>query len=414
MQKIVDSLVAEMEKMPIIDAHEHLPTEAEVIAQTADVFTRIYCHYSITSTETAGMPAYDGVYPREMLHDTSIPLQERWRRFRPYLDAIRETGYARAAQITARDLYGIEDINDDTYEELSRRLQADNTPGIYDRVFRDKCKIECVLNQGPWVGQDGDLAREVSWDLGPVGSAEMFRGKLQSWTQQHGGEFADPEDCVRHVLTSLVASGAVGLKFHASLPIKTVPTPEAQALLTKTAGGKLTDEETFALETWLAHKGIELASEFDLVVAVHCGILFCCWMDFTPGNPTNLIPLIMKYRSTTFDLYHGGIPWVREIAVMANQYPNVNLNLIWCHQISPYMTENMLNEWIDLVPLNKIIGFGGDNAVPEKTYGVLVMARENIARALAVRIARGQMSESRAADICRMWLYDNPKRIYGL
>jgi len=99
---------------------------------------------------------------------------------------------------------------------------------------------------------------------------------------------------------------------------------------------------------------------------------------------------------------------------MANQYPNVNLDLIWCHQISPYMTENFLNEWIDLVPLNKIIGFGGDNDVPQKTYGVLVMTRENIARALAVRIARGQMSESRAADICRMWLYDNPKRIYGL
>jgi len=302
MQKMVDNLIAEMEEMPVIDAHEHLPTEETLISQPADVFTHIYCHYSITSTETAGMPAYDGVYPREMLHDTSIPLHERWRRFRPYLDATRETGYTRAAQITARDLYGIEDINDDTYEELSRRLQADNTSGIYDRVFRDKCKIECVLNQGPWVGQDGDLAREVSWELTPSGSAEVFRGKLQRWTQQHDGEFADPEDCVRHVLASLAASGTVGLKFIASLDTDTISPADAKALMAKARAEKLTDAEAIALEIHLAHKGIELAPEFDLVVAIHCGIIYCCWMDFTPNNPTHLIPLIRKYRNTTFDL----------------------------------------------------------------------------------------------------------------
>ena len=37
-----------------------------------------------------------------------------------------------------------------------------------------------------------------------------------------------------------------------------------------------------------------------------------------------------------------------------------------------------------------------------------------IARALAVRVSRGQMTESRAADVCRRWLYENPKRIYRL
>jgi len=79
------------------------------------------------------------------------------------------------------------------------------------------------------------------------------------------------------------------------------------------------------------------------------------------------------------------------------------------------MTENVLNEWLDLVPANKIIGFGGDYSCgPEKTYGALVMARENMARALAVRVARGQMSESRAVDVCRAWLYENPRRIYAL
>ena len=100
---------------------------------------------------------------------------------------------------------------------------------------------------------------------------------------------------------------------------------------------------------------------------------------------------------------------------MGNQYPNVRLNLVWCYQISPYMTEQFLGEWIDMVPVNKIIAYGGDACDgPEKSVGALALARETIARVLAVRIERKQMTESRAMDICRAWLYENPKRIYNL
>lgn len=40
-------------------------------------------------------------------------------------------------------------------------------------------------------------------------------------------------------------------------------------------------------------------------------------------------------------------------------YPHVNLNLCWSHCVSEQMTKNMINEWLDLIPVNKIIGFGG-------------------------------------------------------
>ena len=42
MQEIVDQLVDEMRKMPVIDSHEHLPTEEQVVSTPADVLTRIY------------------------------------------------------------------------------------------------------------------------------------------------------------------------------------------------------------------------------------------------------------------------------------------------------------------------------------------------------------------------------------
>ena len=413
MDELISGLIAEMAKMRVIDSHEHMPTEEEVVAREADVFTRIYCHYSLTNAISAGMAATD----RDVLKDTRLPIEERWRIFSPYRRAMEETGYARAARITARDLYGIEEINDHTYLELSHRLQAANKPGLFDRVLKDKCKIERVLNQGSWHDGKGGFAVPVyrAFMRLAASTPEALRTVYDEWKTANGADFDDATAWVAFWCARLAEEGHVGLKFSAALPADCVDDSTAGALFRKLKDGSLKDDEAPVLGTWLMHKAIETAPQSGLVVAVHCGIIWNCWGDFTALNPLNLIPLVMKYRSTTFDLYHGGIPWVREIAVMANQYPNVCLDLIWCHQISPYMTEQMLNEWIDLVPLNKIIGFGGDNCdSPDNTYGVLAMTRENIARALAVRISRGQLSESRGVEICEDWLHHNPARIYGL
>ena len=406
MEAFVAELVGEMERMPVIDSHEHLPPEEELIAGEADVFTRIYCHYSVTNAVAAGFAG-----DRYTLKDTSIPLEERWQSFRPYVDAIRDTGYARAAQITARDLYGIAEINDETYQELSRRLQETNAPGLYDWVLRRKCGIERVLNQGSWAD---DYARQVHRGVMGLHEPSPLRAAYAE-SAKADASCSDPREWVDGYLGRVRASGAVGLKFTASMPTDPVDDALAGALFRKLCDGRLADDEVASLGTWIMHKAIELAPRHGLAVAVHCGLIWNGSGDFRMLNPLNLIPIVLRYPDTIFDLYHAGIPWVREIGVMANQYPNVCLDLVWAHQISPYMTENVLNEWLDLVPANKIIAFGGDNPHgPEKTYGALKMARENIARALAVRARRGEMTETRAAEICRAWLYDNPKRIYGL
>jgi len=411
MQKTIDGLIAAMEQMPVIDSHEHLPDERSLNAEQADVFNRIYCHYSVTSAVSAGFPG-----DIQALKDTTVSLEERWRRFRPYLDAIRHTGYARSAQITAREIYGIDQINGATYQELSGKLQAANKPGLYDHILRERCRIERVLNQGPWHGGKGGYAVSVSRDFGGLDRqpAEVMKARYEEVERARGGRFDNLTELVTFWLAHLVETGHVGLKFAAHMTVEPVDDAVAEGLFKQFNVAPLNDEASRVLGTWIMHKAIELAPEYGLTVAVHCGLAAACWGDFAPLTPMNVIPFLMRYRDTVFDLYHGGIPWVRETAVIGNQYPNANLNLVWTHRISPYMTEHVLNEWIDLVPTNKIIGFGGDLSVPEKVYGVLKMTQENIARALAVRLSRGQMSETQAVEICRNWLYDNPKRIYPL
>lgn len=128
-----------------------------------------------------------------------------------------------------------------------------------------------------------------------------------------------------------------------------------------------------------------------------------------------MIPVCLRHRGTRFDLYHAGAPWTRELGVYAKSLPNAWLNLCWVHAISPAIAFQTLDECLDLLPTNKIIGFGGDYALPvEKVWGHLVLARRNIARVLARRVKDAIMSRQEAMRIARQWLFDNPRELYKL
>ena len=411
MAGLVGELIAEMDKMPAIDAHEHFDLEESLVAEHADVFTRLYVSYVIGSVVSAGWPG-----DRNQLTDTSTPLAERWRLLGPWVEAIKDTGVAWAAHIAARDLFGVDEINADTIELLSERLAAGNTPGFFERILRGRCNFQTALNVSSWDGVDGSLVRcvyNVWWDLWNVDAA-AFRTLYEDWRDLLGTDFADARSMTDRMLQHVSDRGCVGLKFCAGLPAETIPDREAEAIFRKFKHGEFDSHESRALGTWMVHRLFASVPEHDMAVAFHCGVGSSDWEDPLLYKATSLIPILMKYRETRFDLYHASQPWVREAGILGHKFPNAHLNLVWAHQMSPFTVEHMLNEWIDLVPVNKIVGFGGDNGAPELTYGAYQIAKENIARALAQRIEHGRMGESRALDVCRAWLHDNPKRIYRL
>lgn len=74
-----------------------------------------------------------------------------------------------------------------------------------------------------------------------------------------------------------------------------------------------------------------------------------------------------------------------------------------------------LDEWLDIVPINKIIGYGRDlKTLPEHVWGQLQVAKENLSRAMSNRIERDRLDMDGAKEIPKMWLYDNPIRIYKI
>ena len=124
----------------------------------------------------------------------------------------------------------------------------------------------------------------------------------------------------------------------------------------------------------------------------------------------------MKHPDVRFDIYHAGMPYVRETAIIGKNFANAWLNLCWSHIISPRMTVSALDEWIDLVPANKIIAFGGDYGTTcvECIYGHLVIARENLARVLGCRVEEGLITFDQALSLAEDWFYNVPDELYKL
>ena len=402
-------LFTALEGIEVIDAHEHLSPEEVRLRSHVDVFT-LFAHYTRGDLAVAGMSQAD----YDATQNPNLPLEYRWKLFAPYWERIRWGSYARAALLAAKRFYDADDINEKTYVAISERMAAANTPGIYERVLRDACHIRTALAQ---CGRT-DLGAPLLTPVMPLLPGDMWN--TQVWSRLPAPDLPggaavkgldDLLEVVRAYIRRVKSEGAVGLKM-VSNPYGAPDRKAAHEAFEQLRTGALSELPWVnPLRDFLVDEAIRYAGQQDLVVAVHTGY----WGDFRTLDPLHMIPVLERHRGVRFDVYHLGYPWMRESLMLGKGFANVWLNFCWTHVISQRFAMDALDEAIDTIPMNKIIGFGGDYALPvEKTYGHLVMAREDIARVLAARIERKLMGEEQALELARRWLWDNPKELYRL
>ena len=409
-----------MEQLDIVDCHEHLGPEKERTDSPQDVFT-LFTQYTNCDLNSAGMdraswkgqewpferekPVYDSLF------DYDVPLKKRWEIFKPWWEKIRYGSYARAALLTAKKVYGFDDISDETYEGLSEAISAENTPGIYKRMLCDRCNIKASLTQCH--------RTDIKRPLVPVMQAVLLhsvagRDQLEDIAQRYGfdvpGSLDEMIDFADKILQNWLDEGAVGIKV-ISRNFPQVDKKDAEKAFKKILNIKEPDAEAVEpLRDYLFHRIIDIATEKDLVVAVHAGI----WGDFREIDSKFMLKIASAHPQTKFDLYHLGMPSVRDTIVIAKNYPNVFLNLCWSHIISQSQCCSGIDELLDQVPINKILAFGGDYIRPvEKVVGHLYMARENFAKVFGSRIDRELMSFEQACKILKLWFWDNPLELYN-
>ncbi|MEM2129717.1 MAG: hypothetical protein QXZ70_03870, partial [Candidatus Bathyarchaeia archaeon] len=111
----------------IFDTHEHLIQEKERTSKRIDLFETILAHYASSDLVSSGMPQEE----LDTVRDPRLPIEKRWEIFKPYWERIQNTGYARALNIAFRDLYSVNELNDDSYLKIISHMEKANKPGVY-------------------------------------------------------------------------------------------------------------------------------------------------------------------------------------------------------------------------------------------------------------------------------------------
>jgi predicted TIM-barrel fold metal-dependent hydrolase len=149
-----------------------------------------------------------------------------------------------------------------------------------------------------------------------------------------------------------------------------------------------------------------------LPIQIHTGLQEGNENVVSHSNPELLINLFMEYKDARFDIFHGAWPYWEELGAIAKNFPNVYIDMCWMHIISPARSRSALSDWLDEVPANKIMGFGGDYIFVEGAYGHSVIARENVAKVLASKVDEGTYSMEQAKKYASWILRENPMRLF--
>lgn len=408
--------------MEIVDTHEHLINPETIKKDWPLDFMLLLNHYADDDIKSGGMPTVDF----DNLLKDSLSVKDKWTKVAPYWLKASNTAYNRSVLLTVQELFGIDDLNSSTAEVLSEKIRRsyDNEVEWFNYVLKNKCKIQYVV---------------LDRDDRTYGDPEMFRyvkrfdnfinidswGRIKSLAKAYDVDIKSVDDLtitLNIAFDKALKEGIVAVKtalaYNRTLLYEEVEKEKAEAVFNqlKTSGGKATlpFAEAKYLQDYMMHRLLELAGKSNMPVQIHTGLQAGEGNRIENSNPTLLTSLFLKYPDVKFILFHGAYPYGGELSVLAKNFRNVYIDLCWLYIISPSYSERYLSEWLETVPVNKIMAFGGDFKNVEGVYGHQLIARQVVANVLIEKVQGGYLSESEAMRVAQWILHDNAINVLNL
>ncbi len=405
--------------LTIIDTHEHMTAREPENWDGIEVVNGLLLpNYNHTTLGSAGLK-YDWVSPR--------PVAEKWKAIEPFWEDCRYTGYMQCAQITVKDLLGVDEISGKTIEDINERFLQTLRPGIYKEILQDKCRIAVSI-----VDCDDNCDRRFFRTVFHIDAYVMPAIEKDLWEVEAntGIKIRCLDDWMEAFETDLrkrMENGAVALKcalaYQRPIHFARPSYSDAQRDFNQMYAHRYTASHIAlkhgagqAFQDYMMHHICRVTERAGLPMQVHTGLLEGITNHLDHADPRLLNNLFVEYPDLNFDLFHISYPCQHAAGALAKMFPNVYVDMCWAHIISPEASVRTLDEWIGLLPLNKISAFGGDfnGSVPHLVYGHAKMARRNVCRVLDKKIQQGLMDFDEACAVAQKLFYGNPASLFRL
>ena len=410
---------AHISAMRLVDSHEHLREQNAVKKNVSLDFMLLLHHYAGSDLQSAGL-AEDQF---EALVTDKYTIEEKWEIVKPYWEATKNTAYCRSVLISIKELFGLDDLSDDTYLELSKRIKkAHENPNWYHEILSNKAKIDLAVQDVRSLRSRKDLFVNVE----RFDDFVNINGKqdLLNLSTKFDLELTSLDDCILGLsgqfdkaLKNKMVGVKTGLAYYRILHFEKVDKNQAVSIFNRIQNAPITRkfsfEEVKPLQDFMFHQIIAQIQVHNIPMQIHTGLQAGNGNTITNSNPTHLTNLFLEYRDVKFCLFHGGYPYGGEVSTLAKNFSNVYIDMCWTQIISPSYSIRYLHEWLETVPANKIMAFGGDYQYAENVYAHSIMAKDVVAKVLIEKVASGYFLEKEAIDIADRLLYQNAQRLFS-
>lgn len=435
-QSIEEALV----HVPVLDIHTHLIGGKLGARGLHDV---LLYHMVVSDLYAAGCPSGARLTPFPGWPSDA----EAWKRIEeaiPFLPAIQNTSCFWGVQLILKDLYGWrEPITAASWRKLDALIRERADDRAWHHSVLDQLNIRRTGTEIARRGQGEDDERlqyalewgfftrcqwgefdtavyelEHCWGRRPESPNPIGAGSRHA-VERTIRSVADVHDAVDHYVNAIPYDQILSTATHLSTDInyRLVSDAEMEAALSRRSQAGPVERDIYAsyinelFLTGLEKRGDQIVFQFSFGAEP---------LPFETGSRLNqesirqLGEIVGRHPGLRFQCFLSSRHGNQSLCTLARELPNLTLAGYWWHNFFPDIIRQVISERLDMLPLNKQIGFFSDAYCLDWTYAKAIIVRRQLARCLADRVDQGQYSLEESLKIAETILYQTPQQIPGL
>jgi hypothetical protein len=432
-QRLFTELCERLDRLPILDAHTHLADGQLGAKGLHDI---LLYHMAISELYSAGCHS-GGRLTQFPGWPSQAEAHHRLREALPYLAHVRNTSTSWAIRIILRELYGWDQpITKDNWERLDSIIRERSDDAAWHREILKRAGItRCVTE---WARRDrgqGDdvLSYALEWGFftrcqwGEYDTAlyelERCWGRSPDTPCSIGGkrpatdrtihDLGDVHAAIQWYVEQIPVEKVLSMATHLSTDIdyRVVNDDEMASALNRRPTADQRERDIYAsyinealLSAMEERHGDRIVFQFSLGAEP---LPYETASRLEQRTVAQLATMISRHPGLQFQCLLSSAHANQAMCTLCRELPNLSLAGFWWHNFFPSIIERVFSERLDMLPLNRQIGFFSDAYCVEWAYAKARLVRRSMAKVMAERIVAGQFDVEEAVSIVGHLLHES-------
>ncbi len=437
--RLTRTLADGLAEIPLLDAHTHVDA-AHLVARGLDDV--LLYHMVVSDLGSAGCPSRARLSEDPTREEANARIAEAL----PFVPAIRNTSGYWGVRLILRDLYGIEPPTDEAgwwHVDGAIRERSGDAAWAREILRRTGIRRSCTEL---WRGRDGSaddvLQYALEWaffaraqtGMNDIVLYELERTRTQDYPVAPlpvtlGGRrppverpirtVEDVYEAMEHYVAAIPYDRVLSTAQHISTDLTLRPVTEADmaAALAHRDHPSLADRDVYAsfvLEAFL--RTLESGNHrilFQFSIGAE-PLPFETGSKLRQETIFDLADLAARHPGIAFQAFLASEHANQALCTLVRELPNLSLAGFWWHNLFPGIVRKVIRDRLDMVALNRQVGFFSDAYCVEWSYAKAVIVRRQLAEVLAGKVAQGQYTVDEALGIARAILFETPQTLNGM